>query len=112
MARRGGEKNSTAKLASDIDYTQGLDLFQKIPALNTLRLSEEVGSFISRALHGLSMDSATEVLPALRDLSLEGRDQFSSIREAMTPFLSVRHQRSDHTVVVCRRQRWREDFRS
>jgi hypothetical protein len=92
-------------LQDDVDHTQWLELFQTFPALNTLRLAKEVGLHVSRALQRLGADSATEVLPALRDLSLEGHEQFLSIQEAIMPFLSARHQRSGHTVVVHRWQR-------
>jgi len=92
-------------LQDDMDHTQWLELFQIFPALNTLRLAKEVGSLVSRALQGLGADSATEVLPALRDLSLEGHEQFLSTQDAIMPFLSARHQRSDHAVVVHRWQR-------
>ena len=90
----------------DMDHTQWLELFQTFPALNTLRLAKGVGSLVSRALQGLSTDSATEVLPALRYLSLATSDeQFLSIQEAIMPFLSARHQHPDRTVVVRRWER-------
>jgi hypothetical protein len=89
----------------DIDHTQWLELFQTFPALNTLRLDKEVGSPVTRALQGLGADSATEVLPALRDLSLGGHEQFLSIQKTIMPFLVARCQHSDHAAVVRRWQR-------
>ena len=87
----------------DVGDALWLELFQKFPGLKTLRLAKKVGSLVSQALQGPDADNATEVLPALRDLSLEGHEQFLSIQKAIMAFISARHRRSD--VVVRRWQR-------
>ena len=83
----------------NMDPTQWLELFRTFVAVDTLRLSLDVAPHVSSALQGLTEDRATEVLPALRSLLLEGHEQFSSITQALKPFLFAR-SRSGHTVVV------------
>jgi len=82
-----------------IEPTQWLELFRTFIAVDTLRLSLDLVPHVSCALQGLTEDHATEVLPALRDLLLEGHEQFSSITQALEPFLFAR-SRSGDTVAV------------
>jgi hypothetical protein len=68
-------------------------------AVNALRLSLDLAPHVSRSLQGLTEDRATEVLPGLRDLLLEGDEQFSSLTQALQPFLNARSRSGDDVAV-------------
>ena len=95
------KRTLTPNWQDDMDPTQWLELFRIFIAVNTLRLSLDLVPHVSRALQGLTEDRATEVLPALRDLLMEGHEQFPStnITQALQPFLIAR-SRSGDTIAV------------
>jgi hypothetical protein len=92
-------------LQVDMDNTQWLELFHPFTAVQTLSISREFQPFIASALQGLSVESVSEVLPALGELHLE-RYQVSrpaSARERqledIKSFITAR-QRSGQPVSV------------
>ncbi|KAI0298245.1 hypothetical protein BC826DRAFT_120769 [Russula brevipes] len=74
----------------DMESTQFLEIFQSFPAIRSLYVSRTLVPFISRALQELIGESATEVLPNLHDLFLEGFIRFGSIQEDIQPFIEAR----------------------
>ncbi|KAI0298253.1 hypothetical protein BC826DRAFT_1103180 [Russula brevipes] len=74
----------------DTETTQFLEIFQSFPAIRSLYVSETLVPFISRALQELIGESATEVLPNLHDLFLEGFTISGSIQEDIQPFIEAR----------------------
>ncbi|KAI0298251.1 hypothetical protein BC826DRAFT_1184419 [Russula brevipes] len=74
----------------DMESTQFLEIFQSFPAIRSLHVSKTLVPFISRALQELIGESATEVLPNLHDLFLEGFIRFGSIQEDIQPFIEAR----------------------
>jgi hypothetical protein len=55
-----------------MESTQFLEIFQSFTAIRSLYVSKTLVPFIAPALQELIGESATEVLPNLRDLSLGG----------------------------------------
>jgi len=64
-------------------------------------LSGEIARRVCGALQELSGERATELLPALRNLFVEGLQSFEHIQEAIRPFVAAR-QLSGHPMVVGR----------
>ena len=64
-------------------------------------LSGEIARRVCSALQGLSGERATEVLPALRNISVDGFRSFEHTQEAIRPFVAAR-QLSGHPMVVGR----------
>jgi hypothetical protein len=83
----------------DMDPAQWLELFRTFITVDTLRLSLDLAPHVSRALQGLTKSRATEMLPALRDLFLEGNEQLSSITQTLKPFLFARSRYGDAVAV-------------
>jgi len=86
-------------LQDDMDSTQWLELFHPFIAVQSLRVTRELVPLVAPALQDLTGDRATEVLPALSDLRLEGLEPSGSLWEAIQPFITAR-QLSDHPVVI------------
>ncbi|KAH9971523.1 hypothetical protein BGW80DRAFT_443372 [Lactifluus volemus] len=83
------------------DEAQWLELFQPFTAVQTLRISDNIQSRVLSALRGLSGELATQVLPALEELQLQGYyHAFDN-----WPFIIAR-QHSDHPVAVRRGWMW------
>lgn len=93
------KRTLTPNWQDDIEPTQWLELFRMFIAVNALRLSLDLAPHVSRSLQGLTEDRATEVLPGLRDLLLEGDEQFSSLTQALQPFLNARSRSGDDVAV-------------
>jgi hypothetical protein len=74
----------------DMVSTQFLEVFQSFTAIRSLYVSRTLVPFIAPALKELIGESATEVLPNLRDLSLEGSAISGSIQEDIRPFIEAR----------------------
>jgi hypothetical protein len=74
----------------DMVSTQFLEIFQPFTAIRSLYVPRTLVPFIARALQELIGESATEVLPNLRDLSLGGAAMSGSIQEDIQPFIEVR----------------------
>ncbi|KAI0298211.1 hypothetical protein BC826DRAFT_1184390 [Russula brevipes] len=74
----------------DMEPTQFLEIFQALTAIRSLHVSKELVPLIASALKELTGESATEVLPNLRDLSLEGSAISGSTQEDIQPFTEAR----------------------
>ena len=73
---------------NDMDSMQWLELFHPFIAVQSLFAEGELALLIASALQDLTGDRATEVLPALCDLHLEGLEP--SLWEAIQPFITAR----------------------
>jgi hypothetical protein len=86
----------------DMDSSQWLELFRLFVAAQSLHISEKLVFPVARALQDLTGQMATEVLPALRTLSLEGLEPSGPVHEAIKSF-AIARQPSHHPVVI---QQW------
>ena len=86
----------------DMDSSQWLELFRLFVAAQSLHVSERLVSPVARALQDLTAQMATEVLPVLRSLFLEGLQPSGPVHEAIKSFDSTR-QLSQQPVLI---QRW------
>jgi hypothetical protein len=82
--------NSTRPVEGSIPSTQFLDFFRPFTATRSLDVSSGVVPSIASALQELIGARATEVLPNLRDLSLEVSAKIGSIQEVIQPFVDAR----------------------
>ena len=89
----------------DMDPSQWLELFRLFVAVHGLHISERLLSPVSRALQDLTGQMATEVLPVLRTISLEGPHQSGPVHEAMMSFATAR-QLSHQPIVIQQREGW------
>ena len=83
----------------DMDDTQWLELLGPFTALKSLYLSGEIARRVCGALQELSGERATEVLPALRNIFVDGFRSFEHTQEAIRPFVAAR-QLSGHPVAI------------
>ncbi|KAI0298196.1 hypothetical protein BC826DRAFT_998494 [Russula brevipes] len=74
----------------DMEPAQYLEIFQPFPAIRSLYVSKTLVPYIAPALKELIGESATEVLPNLRDLFLRGSATSRSIQEDIRPFIEAR----------------------
>jgi len=86
-------------LQDDMDSTQWLELFHPFIAVQSLWVTMELVPLVAPALQDLTGDRATEVLPALSDLHLEGLEPSGLLWEAIQPFITAR-QLSDRPVAI------------
>jgi hypothetical protein len=86
-------------LTVNMDDTHWLELFHPFTAVQALYLPLQFWPFIVPALHGLSEESVTDVLPALVGLYLEGYRFNPPKLQAIEPFIAAR-QRTGHPVTV------------
>jgi len=97
------------KEVPDMDSSQWLELFRLFVAARSLHVSEGLVSPVAGALQDLTEQMATEVLPVLQTLSLEGLEPSGPVHEAIKSFATAR-QLSHQPVVI---QRWeRQELRS
>jgi hypothetical protein len=90
-----------------MDETQWLELFHPFIAVRTLDIVSgmtRMGSHVVSALRGLSVESATQVLPALGNLYLEDNQESGPEEQDIEPFIVAR-QGSDHPVAFHRRKK-------
>jgi hypothetical protein len=83
----------------DMDNTQWLEIFQLFIALHTLHISHSLQSFIMPAFQELTVEMATEVLPALHSIYLEEYEPSGPEHQAVQPFITAR-QHSGHPVAI------------
>jgi len=86
----------------DMDSSQWLELFRLFVAAQSLHVSKRLVSPVARALQDLTGQTATEVLPVLRTLFVEGLQPSGPVHEAMKSFDTAR-QLSHQPVRI---QRW------
>jgi len=84
-----------------IKNAQWSELLRPCATLKNLYLTHGVAQGVCGALRELSGEMATEVLPALRNLFVQGFESLQPIQEAMMPLVSAR-QLSGHPLVVDR----------
>jgi hypothetical protein len=85
----------------DMEATQWLELFRPFTAVRTLGISVELQPLIVPALQELTGERATEVLPVLDSLSIDGYQSFEFDQQAIEPFIAARSN-SDHPVTLHR----------
>jgi hypothetical protein len=73
-----------------MESTQFLEIFQPFTAIRSLYVSRALAPFIAPALQELIGENATEVLPNLCDLALEGSAISGSIQEDIQTFIEAR----------------------
>jgi hypothetical protein len=83
----------------DMDSSQWFELFQPFVAVQNLYVSKQFVPFVTASLRELTGERTLEVLPALKNLFLEGFQPSGSVQEAMRPFLSAR-QLSGYPVII------------
>jgi len=82
----------------NMENTQWLELLHPFTALRNLYLTRSIAQRVCGALQQVSGERTTEVLPALRNLFVQG-SSLQPIQEAMVPFVAAR-QLSGHPLVV------------
>src|SRR5712672_4452144 len=83
----------------DMEDTQWLELLNSFNALKNLYLTCGVAQRVCGALQEVSGERATEVLPALRNIFVDGFRSLEHIQEAIRPFAAAR-QLSGHPVAI------------
>ena len=73
-----------------VEDTQWLELFHPFSAAKNLSLSKELVPRVVPALNELAGESATEVLPALQSLDLEGPQPSEAVQDAIGQFNAIR----------------------
>jgi hypothetical protein len=81
------------------ENTEWLELLGLFIAVKDLCLSRKVALHVVQALQALSMERATEVLPALHNLFIEGLESSGPVQEAVEQFVATR-QLAGHPVAV------------
>jgi hypothetical protein len=90
----------------NIGSTQWLELLHPFATVRNLYLSKDFASHIVPALHELIESSeATEVLPTLQNIFLEGLQPSGPVQEGIEKFVAARHL-FGHTIAV---SRWERD---
>ncbi|KAI0287461.1 hypothetical protein BC826DRAFT_47585 [Russula brevipes] len=85
-----------ASLVDGEESMQFSAIFRSFPAIRRLHVAQR---FVEPVLQELTGTKATEVLPELRDLFLEGIQSSPSVQEVIQPFIAAR-QLSGHPVAV------------
>jgi len=80
----------------DVENAQWVELLDLFTAVEHLYLLDETAGCVCGALQELPGERAAEVLPALRNLSVDKSVSLEDIREAMRPFVSARR----HPVTI------------
>jgi hypothetical protein len=83
----------------DIENTEWLDLLLPFTAVKNLYLSKQFSPRIAPALLELTGGRATEVLPALQNVLLEGYQPSEPVEEGITQFISARRL-TNHPVAI------------
>ena len=93
------ETNSPPNWKDNIETMLWLELLCPFTTVKNLYLSENFAQRIAPALEELVGDKATEVLPALQNLFLEGLQPSGPVQEGMAKFTATR-QLSGHPITV------------
>jgi hypothetical protein len=83
----------------DTESAQWLELLQPFVTVKNLYLSNKVAYYVSPALRGLDGERATEMLPALQALVLDGPQSSGPVEGAFREFVAAR-QLSGHPVAI------------
>ena len=82
-----------------VENSQWLELLYLFTAVKDLYLSRKFASDIALALRGSVGEGMTEVLPALRNLFLEGLPSLGPVEETIRQFVAAR-QLSSHQIAI------------
>jgi hypothetical protein len=85
----------------DTDLTPWLELFHQFTSVQELTIPTKLEPSIGAALQRLTAESAEEVFPALRDLSIDGATTDRAAQRGIESFVTAR-QHSAHPVAVHR----------
>jgi hypothetical protein len=88
----------------DFEISQWLEIFHPFTAVKNLYLSEVFASSIGSSLQELVGGRIAEVLPALRNLFLEGLQPSARVHEGIEEFVAAR-ELSGHPIAVSRWER-------
>jgi hypothetical protein len=94
-----GELSQLQCWQDDVENSQWLELLHPFTAVKNLFLSQEFAPRIAPALQELAGERASEVLPALQSIFLEGLHQSGVVSEEIGQFVNARHL-SGHTTAV------------
>jgi len=83
----------------NVEDTQWVELLDPFIALKNLYLMDEIARRVCAALKQLSEQRATEVLPALHNLVVDGSGSLEDIQETIRPFVAARRL-SGHPVAI------------
>ena len=83
----------------DMEETQWLELLQPFTAVKDLYLCEELALRVVQALHEPIGEVATEMLPALQSIFIEGYQVWEAVQLVIGSFIASR-QLSSHPVAV------------
>jgi hypothetical protein len=81
------------------ENTEWLEVFNLFVTVKDLCVSKRVAPHVAQALQELSVERATEVLPALHNLFIEGLEPSGPVQEAVEQFVATR-QLAGHPVAV------------
>jgi hypothetical protein len=84
------DRDSLLEWQDDMEDTQWLELLRPFTSVKDLELSKDSVPFIAPALQELSGERVTEVLPALKNLFLEGPQPSGPVKEAIGKFTTAR----------------------
>ena len=88
-----------------IEIMPWLELLHQFPGVKNLYLSKQPASCIALALQGLVGGRATQVMPSLKNIFLEGLQSSGPVQEGIVQFVAVRHATSPLISVTC----WKSD---
>lgn len=83
----------------DMENTRWLELLRIFTNVKDLYLCKEPAVRVARVLQGLTSETATTVLPALRCIFIKGNQQLATVQTIIWPFISAR-QLFGHPVAV------------
>jgi hypothetical protein len=87
----------------DIENTQWIELLRPFATVKDLYLSDEVALRVAPALQELSEEWVTEVLPALRDIFIDGFEPSGLVQEGFQKFITARGQQVSSRPVAIHR---------
>ena len=103
-----GIRHSNVEWDDNVESIQWFELLSTFPSVKDLELSANLAQLVAPALGGLTEEGATEVLPALQNILIEGLQSSESVQKSIGQFISTR-QLSGRPVIVHHRERgsWR-----
>jgi len=103
-----GIRHSNVEWDDNVESIQWFELLSTFPSVKDLELSANLAQLVAPALGGLTEEGATEVLPALQNILIEGLQPSESVQKSIGQFISTR-QLSGRPVIVHHRERgsWR-----
>jgi len=90
----------------DIVNTQWLQLFHPFSSVKNLFLSERLAQLVAPALQELTGGRATEELPALQNLFVQGPEPSETVQEVIGQFVAERRLSDCPVAVHCERDGW------